>query len=131
MSNEINRIAEIKLNVSLNQENVPVALHWQSDDNPDTLNNTECKAFMLSIFDKTHRDTLKIDLWTDEMQIIEMDRFFYQTLGRVPLPYSQGVGLCVGSLRSVPSLHYGTAPTSRHYYPSRRGIILVCALREG
>jgi gliding motility-associated protein GldC len=80
MSNEINRIAEIKLNVSLNQDNVPVALHWQSDDNPDTLNNTECKAFMLSIFDKTHRDTLKIDLWTDEMQIIEMDRFFYQTL---------------------------------------------------
>ena len=25
-------------------------------------------------------DTIKIDLWTKEMQVVEMDRFFFQTL---------------------------------------------------
>ena len=39
-----------------------------------------CKAMLLSFFDEDTRDTLKIDLWTKEMQVVEMDRFFYQNL---------------------------------------------------
>ena len=35
---------------------------------------------LLSFFDEESKDTLKIDLWTTEMQVIEMDRFFFQTL---------------------------------------------------
>ena len=35
---------------------------------------------LLSIFDKEPLDTLKIDLWTKEMTVAEMDRFFFQTL---------------------------------------------------
>ena len=35
---------------------------------------------LLSLFDKDHKDTLKLDLWTPEMQINEMDKFMYQTL---------------------------------------------------
>ena len=34
---------------------------------------------LLSLFDRDHLDTLKIDLWTKDMQVSEMDRFFYQT----------------------------------------------------
>jgi gliding motility-associated protein GldC len=40
----------------------------------------EAKAMLLAFFDKETKDTLKIDLWTKEMQVMEMDRFFYQTL---------------------------------------------------
>jgi len=35
---------------------------------------------LLSIFDRESMETLKIDLWTKDMQVIEMDRFFFQTL---------------------------------------------------
>ncbi len=31
-------------------------------------------------FSARHKETLKIDLWTKDMQVLEMDRFFYQTL---------------------------------------------------
>ena len=70
----------ITLKVGLDKDNVPVKLDWSSDDNPDALQGGECKGFLLSLFDKEHRDTLKIDLWTTEMQVIEMDRFFYQSM---------------------------------------------------
>ena len=35
---------------------------------------------LLAVFDKEHKDTYKIDLWTNELQINEMDKFMYQTL---------------------------------------------------
>lgn len=39
-----------------------------------------CKAMFLSLFNREQRDTLRIDLWTEDMQVQEMDRFVYQTL---------------------------------------------------
>ncbi|MEM6723503.1 MAG: gliding motility protein GldC [Bacteroidota bacterium] len=76
----IAKTTTITLKVGLDKDNVPTKLDWTSDDNPEAIQGGECKAFLLSLFDKEHRDTLKIDLWTTEMQVIEMDRFFYQTL---------------------------------------------------
>ena len=40
----------------------------------------DSKALLLSFFDRQSKDTLKIDLWTVDMQVAEMDRFFFQTL---------------------------------------------------
>jgi len=76
----IKKKSEIKIFVGLNEENVPVKMEWQAQDDPKNNNLKECKAMLLSIFDKESLDTLKIDLWTTEMQVIEMDRFFFQTL---------------------------------------------------
>ena len=45
----------------------------------DDIKNKEIKAFLLSMFDADTKDTLKIDLWTKDFQVMEMDRFFYQT----------------------------------------------------
>lgn len=77
---EIKKKSEIKITVALNEENVPVKMEWQARDNPSGDKPHECKALLLSLFDKDSLDTMKIDLWTTEMQIIEMDRFFFQTL---------------------------------------------------
>ncbi|MNE33441.1 hypothetical protein D3C80_1271110 [compost metagenome] len=35
---------------------------------------------MLAIWDHNYQNTLKIDLWTKEMPVDEMKRFFYETL---------------------------------------------------
>ncbi len=77
---EIKKQSTINITVGLDESNVPSNLHWQSDDDPNAREPQECKAMLLSLFDKEHLDTLKIDLWTKEMEVQEMDRFFYQTL---------------------------------------------------
>lgn len=72
--------SKISIEVSLSDDNVPNKIDWSSNDNPDGPQTRECKAMLLSLFDKEHLDTYKIDLWTKELQVVEMDRFMFQTL---------------------------------------------------
>lgn len=69
----------ISVEIGLDENNVPETIHWQASDNSKE-GLQACKAMLLALFDKEHLDTIKIDLWTKEMQIMEMDRFFYQSL---------------------------------------------------
>lgn len=80
LKNTVAKSRNITVKVGLNENNLPVRLDWHAEDNPNQKGAQECKAMLLSLFDKEHRDTIKIDLWTTEMQVQEMDRFFYQTL---------------------------------------------------
>ncbi len=70
--------SEIKITISLDEHKVPVDIEWSVPDQ-DQLDQ-RAKGMLLAFFDRETRDTLKIDLWTKEMQVVEMDRFFYQTL---------------------------------------------------
>jgi gliding motility-associated protein GldC len=71
---------QIKINVELDQDKFPKKITWTSDDNPAETAEPECKAMLLSLFDKDYKDTYRIDLWTKEMQVPEMDMFMYYTL---------------------------------------------------
>ncbi len=79
--------SEIKINVELGTDRIPEKIMWESSDNPDGKTPTECKAFLLSLFDKEYKDTFRIDLWTKEMQVAEMDRFVYFTLKGITETY--------------------------------------------
>ena len=70
--------SKIVLEVSLDENRVPESLNWTADDGG--IHNEEAKAMLLSVWDSKNKESLKIDLWTNEMQVIEMDRFLYQTL---------------------------------------------------
>ncbi len=80
MSTKIVKSTEIVCKVGLDQNNVPTQIEWKAQDSPDTPAFKECKAMLLSLFDKELKDTFKIDLWTSELQVAEMDKFMYQTL---------------------------------------------------
>lgn len=80
MSNEENKKSIIEVEIELNDKKHPMAIRWKSNDNPQGPEFAECKAISLALFDKEYKDTLKIDLWTSEMQVVEMDRFIFQTL---------------------------------------------------
>ncbi len=71
--------AEIKLIVELDDNNVPETITWESTDaaNKEALAAT---SFMLSVWDKHYKNTLQIGLWTKDMPVDEMKRFFYETL---------------------------------------------------
>lgn len=73
------KTAEIKLTVQLDDNNIPERILWESTDsqNKEAL---PVQAFMLSLWDQSYKNTLKIDLWTKDMPVDEMKRFFYETL---------------------------------------------------
>lgn len=85
-SNDIVKSSDITLRVGLNAENVPMKIEWSASDRNDG-QLEECKAMAVALFDKEHRDTLRIDLWTKEMQVVEMDRFVYQILRSLSQTY--------------------------------------------
>jgi len=71
--------ASIEIQVKLDENKIPEKISWNSSDSPNQ-QFEECKAFMLAIWDKERKQTLKIDLYTKEMQIDEMDFFVMQTI---------------------------------------------------
>ena len=74
------KTSEIRLKIQLDDKNIPETIQWEATDQPKGPGMQECKAMVLSLFDLDSGDTLKIDLWTKDMQVIEMDRLVYQTL---------------------------------------------------
>ncbi len=80
MAEAIKKTSTINIEIGLNEEQLPVDIQWSSSDIPEGPEKKAAKAFLLSIFDKETKDTLRIDLWTKDMQVIEMDRFMFHTL---------------------------------------------------
>ncbi len=84
--------SNISIKVNLNKEKHPRKIVWHSDDNPEGNHWMEAKAMLISFFDKEYLDTYKIDLWTHEMQVAEMDRFIFQTLRAMADTYRNATG---------------------------------------
>lgn len=70
--------SEIKFLIDLDENRVPEKLQWTAEDGG--VNQQEAKAIMLSIWDSKVQETLRIDLWTKDMPVDEMKKFFHQTL---------------------------------------------------
>lgn len=68
----------IELHVELDVNRVPEKLSWTAKDGG--IQNEEAKAMMLSVWDSNAQETLRIDLWTKDMPVDEMKKFFHQTL---------------------------------------------------
>ena len=75
--------SEIILKIELDENKIPHRMTWKGEGSEEK----ECKAFLLSLFDKGTKETFKIDLWTKEMEVREMDRFFYHTLSAMTDTY--------------------------------------------
>ncbi|NND09219.1 MAG: gliding motility protein GldC [Saprospiraceae bacterium] len=68
----------IKIDITLDKEKMPRSIKWSATDIDKEVQ--DAKAMLLSFFDAKSKETLKIDLWTTEMQVVEMDRLIYQTI---------------------------------------------------
>ena len=68
--------SEIKFTVTLDEKKNPFALHWNADDS-GMEGYKECKALMLTLFEKKELTTMRIDLWTKDMMIDDMQQFYY------------------------------------------------------
>ncbi len=68
---------KINIEVNLTDDNQIESVTCSGDDIPQTIDG---KAMLLSLFDKETLETVKIDLWTSDFQLQEMDRFIFQSL---------------------------------------------------
>ena len=73
------KTAEIKLTIQLDDQNVPENIMWESTDS-QSKEALPVKSMMLALWDQSYQNTLRIDLWTKDMPVDEMKRFFYETL---------------------------------------------------
>lgn len=69
---------EVILKVIMDEENYPSEIYWKSDNQQQDWE--KCKAFLLSLFEDKSKSTLKLDLWTKDFQLEEMNQFMYYTL---------------------------------------------------
>jgi gliding motility-associated protein GldC len=78
MEEKIVKTSEIKVKVGLNENNLPIAMKWTAQDGD--VADAVAKAMLLSLWDPSNNNTMKIDLWTKDMSVEEMKQFFHQTL---------------------------------------------------
>jgi len=71
--------SSIQIQVSLDDDKIPVEINWNASDT-SAENTRKAKAFLLSLWDGQEKTALRIDLWTKDMMVDEMEDFFYQTL---------------------------------------------------
>lgn len=69
--------SEIKFIVGLDKELVPETINWTATDS-GVEGVKPCSATMISIWDPKENTTLRIDLWTKQMMVEDMKRFFYE-----------------------------------------------------
>ena len=71
--------SSIHIDVHLDENKFPSDINWSAPDNAPE-NTRKAKAFLLSLWDGSDKAALRIDLWTKDMMVDEMEDFFYQTL---------------------------------------------------
>lgn len=72
--------SEIKLEVELDKDNIPERIVWDADDK-DQPGPSETKSVSLSMWDHTTKNTLRIDLWSKDMPVDDMKRFYIDCIG--------------------------------------------------
>jgi gliding motility-associated protein GldC len=71
--------AEIKITVNLDDQHIPEQITWESTD-ADKKEQVDAKAMILALWDEKKANSLRLDLWTKDMPVDDMKRFFYETL---------------------------------------------------
>src|SRR5438105_1367573 len=71
--------SEIKFTVTLDENKIPETIEWEASDSGIS-GKKNCGATLLAVWDSGENTTLRIDLWTKEMPVDKMKRFFYETL---------------------------------------------------
>jgi len=72
--------SHINFTVELDDKNVPEKIVWSATDKPDE-EMSETKAICISLWDHLQKNTMRIDLWSKDMPVDEMKRFYIDCIG--------------------------------------------------
>jgi len=82
--------SEVNITVHLDEDKKPEKILWSTKQLSGKNISQESKAMFLSLFDGEAKDTMKLDLWTKEFQVAEMDRFVFHSLRSMADAYVRG-----------------------------------------
>ncbi|MDR9391650.1 MAG: gliding motility protein GldC [Trueperaceae bacterium] len=82
--------SDIRLSVTNDDDGVR-DIRWEADDAPEP-GEQRATAMLLSLWDADARNALRIDLWTQDMTVEDMNDFFFQTLLTLADTYKNATG---------------------------------------
>ena len=74
----VQKESEIRITVGLDENKIPETITWDATDGG--VSNEQAKALMMGVWDDKNSECLRIDLWTKDMPVDEMNVFIHQTL---------------------------------------------------
>jgi gliding motility-associated protein GldC len=75
--------SEIKFNITLTKSGYRKPLTGTTDSGIEGVK--DCRATMIAVWDTREKTTMRIDLWTKDMLVDDMKRFFYENSSRWPI----------------------------------------------
>ena len=72
------RKTNITVEVELDENHIPEKMAWYAQDGG--IDKQPTKAAMISVWDDEKMEALRLDLWTKDMQVEHMKRFYHQIL---------------------------------------------------
>ena len=83
------KTTQITFKVTVDENHLPLKIEG---DAPDSGNKSECKSVMIALWDSNENNTLRIDLWTKEMSVEEMKKFYHQNIMTLTDTYIRATG---------------------------------------
>ncbi len=82
--------SDIRLSITNDSDGV-TDIRWEADDAPEP-GEQHAEAMILALWDPHERNTMRIDLWTKEMTVQDMNDFFFQTILTMADTYRSATG---------------------------------------
>ena len=83
--------AEIKFLIKLDDKGVPGDIYWSASES-GIEGYVPCDSLMISVWDRSEKNTMSVDLWTNRMQVGEMNAHFYFSLMKMADTYGRATG---------------------------------------
>ena len=72
--------SKITFDVELDKDHVPEKISWNATDSPQGATPSDTKAVSIALWDHDQKHSLRIDLWTKDMPVDEMKKFYIECL---------------------------------------------------
>ena len=82
---------EIKVTVELDEKKIPSNIIWEATDS-NSNEPLSCKAMIMAMWDHQMNNSLRLDLWTKDMPISDMKRFYFETLMTMADSFERATG---------------------------------------
>lgn len=72
----------IQFTIELDENNIPEKIEWDATEKPDP-GMSETKSISISLWDHVQQNTMRIDLWSKDMPVDEMKKFYVDCIGGI------------------------------------------------
>ncbi len=73
---------EINFKIQLDENSVPEKITWEATDKP-VPSTDEAKSVSIALWDHIQKNTMRIDLWSKDMPVHEMKKFYLDCIGGI------------------------------------------------